>query len=395
MLAGCQSIRSRLPFSGNSITVENCGDYDHPWPQYQHDPANSGASNAIAGSPTFGTITRLAPAERRFGGFAVDGNDTAYVGDGTEFIAYDTATDSVQWRLPLPSKSVVTPTVHCNLVFGAGSATVHAINPQTQEVPWKNTLGIIQGAPLAYGDAVAICTLARVYGLDIESGEKRWEFVGEDQVKNGLCRHDGDIFVTGGEDGSHGLVQRIDERTAERVWKREIETIVKSSPTYDDGAIYCTDNGGTAYRIDAESGQVEWKRAGIAGRLPPTPTVFDDVLVVPGGDGDEIHALDRHSGEPAWQKETGPVISPCIVVNGRTLLVGSANNGLFVINPGGSTRAIVEAARVGSPMAICQNGLYYKTVGLKIDLAKLSVSAYMRSAPSGDERGIPAHESTD
>jgi outer membrane protein assembly factor BamB len=133
----------------------------------------------------------------------------------------------------------------------------------------------------------------------------------------------GDYFFTQEQRGEEELVicYRVD--TAEEVWinatQARFEDFMgsgpRATPTYHDGALYTQGATGIIQRIDARTGETIWKRdlkADTGAEIPiwgfsGSPLVAaEKVITFCGGTGAAaVMAYDRATGEPAWNVGSG------------------------------------------------------------------------------------------
>lgn len=152
------------------------------------------------------------------------------------------------------------------------------------------------------------------------------ELQGAGQGYASLCVVGSRIYTTGNSDSSQFAVA-IDWLNDEVRWKTELVDVLpnhavagsRSTPTYDDGRLYVTSSDGQLFCLDAEQGQIVWRKSfqeDFGGRLmsgwgfAESPLVDgDQVVVTPGGSEAMIVALNKLTGELIWRSkldETAP-----------------------------------------------------------------------------------------
>ena len=84
----------------------------------------------------------------------------------------------------------------------------------------------------------------------------------------------------------------------------------RSTPTYEEGRVYVLGATGVLNSLDAESGDLVWKRnilkdasaENLDWAMSGSPLVYEEfVIVAPGGAGSSVVAYDRESGDIAWR----------------------------------------------------------------------------------------------
>jgi outer membrane protein assembly factor BamB len=325
------------------------------WAQFQNDVRNSGTYPDALPVSQF-TADSIRSVDDRDGGIVAGPDGRILFGSGTTLHAYDAWGSEERWSKRLDSEIDTSPSIYCDSVFVAVSDTVYALDAADGTTRWKQTLGSIVSPPLVVDETVFVATLETVYALKLQDGSVRWEFSSEDGTNSGLCAGQESLFMTTTQPSS---IRAIDRETGDPVWSTSVDSGIPAPPTFDHSDVLATDDAGTTYRLDAASGEVEWKRSTAGGRAP-TPVVAGDRVFVPSGNGDETTCLRRADGEPLWSLSTGPVLSPPIATSGPVLL-GTMNAGVYVVSKEGEVVHHLETTNVGSPMALTSKGLFFKT----------------------------------
>ncbi|MBL9095223.1 MAG: PQQ-like beta-propeller repeat protein [Planctomycetaceae bacterium] len=126
------------------------------------------------------------------------------------------------------------------------------------------------------------------------------------------------LYTMGNRDGQE-LVLAVDvNRSGKTLWAAPIGPVrhagagypgPRSSPTYDDGKLYCLGLNGDLLCLDAANGSVLWRVDLVAeygGKIPTwgyseSPLVDGPwVVCTPGGDKATLTALDKTTGRQAW-----------------------------------------------------------------------------------------------
>jgi outer membrane protein assembly factor BamB len=249
------------------------------------------------------------------------------------------ATEGVDWTLPLPAYSGSTPIVWDDLVFlnvatatGAGDLELWAVDRTTKSVRWKR--------PVAGGNHI----------------ERKQNMSSPSPVTDG--RH---VWVMTGV----GILKAFDF-TGKEIWSRDVQADYgrfglnwgyASSPLLHDNALYVqvlhgmkTDDPSYVLRIDALTGKTIWRveRPTHAQRESPdsytTPALLrydgKTEIVITGGDAVTGH--DPATGQELWRADgLNPqnrmdfrtVASP--VVAGGLVIVPVRETPLYAFRPGG------------------------------------------------------------
>jgi outer membrane protein assembly factor BamB len=250
------------------------------------------------------------------------------------------ATEGVDWKLPLPSYSGSTPIIWNDFVFlnvatasNTGELELWAIDRNKKEVAWKR--------PIAGGNHI----------------ERKQNMSSPSPVTDGR-----NVWVMTGV----GVLKSFDF-TGKEIWSRDIQADYgrfglnwgyASSPRLHDGALYVqvlhgmkTDDPSYVLRIDAATGKTVWRveRPTRAQRESPdsytTPAIVQHngktEVVITGGDAATGHDLE--TGKELWRAEgLNPnnrmdfrtVASP--ISAGGLVIVPVRETPLYAYRPGGS-----------------------------------------------------------
>jgi eukaryotic-like serine/threonine-protein kinase len=149
-----------------------------------------------------------------------------------------------------------------------------------------------------------------LYALDIGTGEKIWAVGGFGQMEStGAIA--GDVIVAG---GYSKLVQALDRRTGEVLWKFDSSHVVQASPLIvEDRVFVATDH--IVYALDLRSGELIWEAAtGDEDGFMGAPAFENNVVYTTGGK--LLLALDSETGNELWRVEHGSTFTALAVANG-------------------------------------------------------------------------------
>ncbi|WP_343773413.1 PQQ-binding-like beta-propeller repeat protein [Natronoarchaeum mannanilyticum] len=179
----------------------------------------------------------------------------------------------------------------------------------------------------------------------------------------------GDAANSGYQPAATGPTGSVTER-----WQFDAEAALAGSPVVVDGTVYAVSLDGTAYAVDAETGDERWQYP--TGRTSTaTPAVADGTVYVAGGR--VLCAIDASTGERAWETHPGGgVLSSPTVADGR-VYVGDRSGAVHAIDAAASEvdwSFEVEASVDAAPAVI--DGTVYIVDGDR--------SAYALDAETGD-----------
>ncbi|MFM2095565.1 MAG: hypothetical protein RIS70_2689, partial [Planctomycetota bacterium] len=165
----------------------------------------------------------------------------------------------------------------------------------------------------------------------------------------------GDWLFTQEQRGPMEVVVCYHADDGREVWVREVESRFddplggpgpRATPTLDNGKLYAMGAQGFLLRLDARTGEIEWKQdlRQVAKREPPmwgfssSPLVTQGVVIVHAGSPGElgILAFDAETGEPRWSAPCGEhsygSAQPC-EIEGEPLIAMLSNLGLMILEP--------------------------------------------------------------
>ncbi len=348
-LSGC----SGLLTDSESETVSTCEDAASGWSQFQRDVANSGRSTETTVVPE--SLDSIRRVDDRHGG-AVLTDDSLVFGREETLYAYDAAGETQRWSVDLGNLRV-TPAKYCDAVLAAALNGVYAIDASDGSVIWETEVGGTMGPVVVAGETVVVPSSSRVRAFAVADGSDRWAS-DRGWTKHGVAVTDGTVFVTGG-DMTSGYVATFDLDSGEKLWQTRLTQTAYGPPTCDDGDVFVVDYGGTAYRIDADGGEIRWEEP-VVDRSESAPLVTDSLVVVGAGWADRTYALDAETGEQRWELETGPVLVPPVAAD-EEIFVGTMNRGLFALDHEETVLWHREEPNVGSPMAVHDGALAFKS----------------------------------
>ncbi len=132
-----------------------------------------------------------------------------------------------------------------------------------------------------------------------------------------------------------------------KLWRFTERPLLEFPPIYVGGKLYFVNNNGTAYALDANTGELLWERS--IGRLNASSPAYSRhrlyiVNLVPG----HIVKLDAKTGKIIWKRSLPGRAESSPVVVGRTVYFGCENGYLYALSTGkGHVR---WATQLGGPV---------------------------------------------
>lgn len=172
---------------------------------------------------------------------------------------------------------------------------------------FRASRGALSGAVIM-GDVVISVGRSAVYGIDLATGERRWQ----------LFRNGGPIsmpavgvtpnrqvlaFVDEAEGIGASLVG-VDLSDMREVWRTPLEATSRSGVTVEGATAFVADDDGNVYAVNIATGAIRWTAKGVGEVLAP-PAVSDGNVYVSGRDPDSLRAqllaLDEGTGRKEWE----------------------------------------------------------------------------------------------
>jgi outer membrane protein assembly factor BamB len=237
------------------------------------------------------------------------------VGSARQLACLHRNSGAVLWRRPAPpAASVVTPAGLVR-IQSDGTVRMHELaSGETQFAtylaprPGRGPSGALVHAPglpkllvLAEGER-------SVTAIDLVSGDVRWRYTARRPAGYRLRRAGKLMIVSGGD----SALMALDVVTGEVVWRLRDRLPFSGDSVVDRDAVYAIAGGpvGPAklHHIDVWSGNCVWSRDLGERPMPgqaPLLTPHFVVTITRDRRGVGVSALDRQTGEPAWEHEPG------------------------------------------------------------------------------------------
>ena len=194
---------------------------------------------------------------------------------------------------------------------------------------WSVPVGLASAPPVVAGDTVLAALGADLVAFDAESGERRWSVAPDNEGASYWASPavaDGTAYVAGDE-----RVRAFDVASGDQLWGRSFDEPTTASPTlgYENRGVFVA-AGETVLRLDEKTGETEWSRE-VFGRIRQSIAVAPPFAVAVS-DGGDVYAFGSDSGDGFWQVAL-PSRSECMpTIVGETTYVGCFDGRLYAIN---------------------------------------------------------------
>jgi outer membrane protein assembly factor BamB len=169
--------------------------------------------------------------------------------------------------------------------------------------------GRLTASPIVYDDKVYTLDAAgKVSAFGASGGEAVWRVSttppnekDQEGFGGGLAADGGRIYAGTG----FGTVVALDARTGNKLWEKNVESPVRTSPTAATERVFVVTKEGLVYCLSGSDGAELWVFRGMAERASllsnASPAVAGEIVVVPYPSGDLV-ALRVSNGQAVWSE---------------------------------------------------------------------------------------------
>lgn len=267
---------------------------------------------------------------------------------------------SIVWKVKTGGQVISSPTVSDGVVYiGSSDQSLYALDAVSGEIRWSyKTGGSINSTPLVVkGKVMFLSYDGNFYALDQNSGELSWKFKtgGEKifEVKdyyNGSFKPDFWDFYLSSANTKDSLVYfgssdlnlyALDINSGEKVWNYKTGGSIHSSPAISDNTLVVGSWDSGIYALNATTGEINWSYT--TGRdtanyiwlgVQASPSISNGIVYVGSRDA-KFYAISLKTGEPVWIKEAfdGSWMPSSAALSGPNLYTGSSDSfSFFSIN---------------------------------------------------------------
>ncbi|SCB15915.1 outer membrane protein assembly factor BamB [Cupriavidus alkaliphilus] len=317
---------------------------------------------------------------------AAAGNNVYVSSNNGNVMALEGASGRVLWKAKTDVDLTSGPGSDGSVTAVAGEkGAVYAFDASGKQIWKKQVNGEVLSAPLVGNGLVVVRTTdTRVFGLDAETGERRWiyqrsqtplnlraamgmVFAGDGIVMgfpggklgvltpgNGVLRWESAISYPKGVSEIErlndvtglpmisgrqvcattfqGRVACLELASGQPQWGKDF-----SSPAglaQDDNALYASDEQSVVHAFDRQNGSERWKNADLRNRRLGAPLALGRSVVMGDFEG-YVHFLSREDGQVvARMKTDGSAITAAPVVAGQTLVIQTRDGDVYGFQPG-------------------------------------------------------------
>lgn len=197
--------------------------------------------------------------------------------------------------------------------------------------------------PAVAGDQVIVASCSgSVFSLDRSDGAFVWTYDarqdgGRPEFHGTSIVTEDTIVIASDDRRAEGIghVYALDRRSGEPRWRRKFDVGVMTEMTLVEGVVYFATLREQVVALELSNGKTAWTfKAGEPGErffATSTPLVTADRVHFGAIDG-VLHALDRKTGKPVWQRDLGDRVSTSLVKLGERVLAGTADNRVHLLS---------------------------------------------------------------
>lgn len=245
---------------------------------------------------------------------------------------------------------------------GGGAWDLRRRLAQTPPPVWDfRTGGEVYSSPAVAGDALYVGSNdARLYCLDVRTGEERWHYETGGAVTSSPAVEGGVVYVGSNDTSLHA----VDAASGKGIWAFPTGGALHSSPALDGESVYVGSRDNALYAVDRATGQERWRFHGgphddLVTGFNSSPAVVDGVVYV-GCRDHNVYAVDAAGGFQRWRRTTGSTVDSSPTVAGGSLFIGSDDHTLMALRTVDGVPIWVFTAEAGITSTPCfQDGIVY------------------------------------
>lgn len=169
----------------------------------------------------------------------------------------------------------------------------------------------------------------KLYALDMNTGQKQWEFVTDDELVGfsaGSAMRDGLLYI--GDVNGKFYCLNADE--GKPVWSFQTEGEISSSPNFYKDNVLIGSQDGTLYCLNAKSGELVWKIA-IGDQIRCSPTIAGNRGFLAGCDS-RLHIIDLESGDKVADVPIDGPTGVTPAVRGDLVFLGAESGTFYAVD---------------------------------------------------------------
>ncbi len=231
-------------------------------------------------------------------------------------------------------------------------------------VLWRHTTALAKNnpaSPVYAASTVYFPSAGALYALNAADGTTKWQYPADAKAHSNFgttpALVDGFLYVT--DDG--GTAYKIDAATGKAVWTAKLEGAIRSAPVISNGMVFVGSGSNHCYALSADNGAILWDES-TGGSVTTSPTITGGLVVFASADN-SVYSLNARTGKKAWSQafDADPTVAP-MVYNGVNLFVTSGDT-IYELDPnnGGRRSEIKLPINVIAAPTVSSNTIYIAT----------------------------------
>jgi len=237
---------------------------------------------------------------------------------------------TLKWQYKTEGKILSSPSVANGKVFiGSRDNQLYALDATSGDIVWKfETEKWIDSSP-AVDEAQVYFTSrdGHLYCVNIADGSLKWKHNTGGSDFSSPVISDGKVFAGAGFPTN--LIYAVDQETGQRLWQKEAEQAVYSSPALWGNNVYIGANDSKIYCLNKSTGELVWEYKTRGGIYMASPVIDGDKVYIAAGDSDwSVLCLKADTGELVWEHEIEDIqVTPTYVSS-----VAASGDSIFVVS---------------------------------------------------------------
>lgn len=246
------------------------------------------------------------------------------------------------------------PAVVDGVVYICSGARLYAVNAETGSLKWRYPAeeylsAQIKSSPVVGQDLVYFgAGDGKLYAIAKDTGNLAWSFATKGIMNSSPILVDGIIYVGSSDDHLYAL----DAVTGQEKWIGGFRTRddVASAPAYLDGLVYFISNDMVMYAAHTTTGKIKWQVRVGNWSAASTPVVSDNNVYM--ASGNILQAFQAKSGRLKWGVKFTNDISTIPAVAGGSAFIATRSGEVYAINNMGKLKwkADMGVPTYGSPI---------------------------------------------
>lgn len=305
-----------------------------PWPQFHHDPENTGRTGSI-GPETNKLLWKI-----QIGGYlssspVVGPGDTIYIGNSDGVLSAITPAGEKKWEFRSRGFIKSTPAVSPDryIYFGSNDNNFYAVTP-TGDTMWHyDAQQQVACSPSTYNNYVYVGSATTFYAFDL-SGRKQWEYPsGPVKSSPAISTSKAVLYFQNYWQEPLGLYA-LSLTGGGLQWTQPTGGGASSPAIGMNGTVYLGSDNDTLYAFSAEGDRLWVFPTG--DKIESSPAIGFDGTIYVGSNDSCLYAI-RPDGSLKWQFKTGgPVKSSPAIDLFNNIYFGSLDTYLYAVDSGGT-----------------------------------------------------------